>query len=136
VNVPFGLGPKNERSILPYILAFYRPTMPIDVGTSQQKEQRPPLVAFLWEQLQFVGVVEDVTVNVTLFDTDGRPKRATVDLGMEGRALSMVSKTDEMFKKAEYKAPKGDSFRKPSTPLLGDARLDVLAKLTTAVKDI
>lgn len=45
---------------------------------------RPPLVAFVWGSLKFIGFVNAVTSTYTMFDANGKPLRAKVDVEFIG----------------------------------------------------
>lgn len=49
------------------------------------ESHQPPPVAFVWGSLQFIGYVDRVTVNYTMFENSGKPLRAVVDLTLKGR---------------------------------------------------
>ena len=41
---------------------------------------RPPLVAFVWGSLKFIGLIKSITSTYTMFAKSGKPLRAKVDL--------------------------------------------------------
>jgi hypothetical protein len=45
---------------------------------------RPPLVAFVWGSLKFIGFVKSVTATYTMFAKSGKPLRAKVDVEFIG----------------------------------------------------
>lgn len=47
---------------------------------------RPPIVAFVWGSLKFVGLVNTVTSTYTMFEKSGKPLRAKVDVEFLGMA--------------------------------------------------
>jgi hypothetical protein len=52
-------------------------------GGSGKNTGRPPKITFQWGKVvTFVAVAESLTVNYTLFDTDGTPKRANAQLAL------------------------------------------------------
>lgn len=85
---------ESAESVLPAMEAFYGLTMPMQVSA---EVLRPPVVLFKWEEFRFLGVVRSVDVDVLLFDATGRPKRATVSLGLLGRAFAEAASPDEFF---------------------------------------
>ncbi len=69
-------------------------------------EARLPVLAFLWQDLRFTGILTSLEFEVTLFDALGAPRRAKATLRMEGRAfedlkaadvLGVVNATDTML---------------------------------------
>lgn len=44
------------------------------------KVHRPPLVAFVWGSLKFIGFIKSVTSTYTMFAKNGKPLRAKVDV--------------------------------------------------------
>jgi Contractile injection system tube protein/LysM domain len=44
----------------------------------QEKLHAPPIVAFVWDEQVFKGVIQNLNVNFTLFSPDGTPLRAQV----------------------------------------------------------
>lgn len=81
------VGSPNEDSVLPLVHDFYRFTLPISpkpVGS----DTRPPVIAFVWEAFEFMGFMTSFTSDFSLFDHNGRAKRATLNISMEGRAFS------------------------------------------------
>ncbi|MFH1466864.1 MAG: hypothetical protein ABIO70_20945 [Pseudomonadota bacterium] len=118
-----GVGGKdNTKSVLDGILAYYKLTMPLEISGSEGKAIRPPVVAFLWERFQFQGVVEDLDVEVQLFDASGRPRRATLNLTIKGKAMSGAASSDDFFS-VVYKPAKGKTAKPPS----GDKRVAIWA---------
>jgi len=47
------------------------------------REHAPPIVAFVWDESVFTGVVEKLDVNYVLFHSDGVPLRAQLDLTLK-----------------------------------------------------
>ena len=78
----YGAGEKDVRSEYTEKL---RKFMEIDPETihGESKKGRPPLVRFLWNALQFDGVVASVNERLTLFLPNGIPVRAVVDLTLK-----------------------------------------------------
>ena len=117
-------GATNDESVLTDILDFYKLTMPLRVTQGGDEVIRPPLVAFIWEQFQFQGVVQRLDVEMLLFDDTGRPRRAMVTVALLGRALSGASSSEDFFK-LEYSPPSASGGSMSS--VAGD-RLDILAE--------
>lgn len=51
-----------------------------DLLNIDEELHAPPVCLFSWGNLQFIGVLERAEQNFTLFDSDGIPVRATVDV--------------------------------------------------------
>ncbi|NLV16015.1 MAG: LysM peptidoglycan-binding domain-containing protein [Syntrophomonadaceae bacterium] len=45
---------------------------------------RPPVVAFVWGSLKFIGFINSVTTTYTMFSKDGKPLRAKMDVNFIG----------------------------------------------------
>jgi hypothetical protein len=121
----------NDETVLKDIVGLYKLTMPIEVKTGNSGGyMRPPLVTFIWEQFQFVGVMENIQFAVTLFDDDGRPRRATANVTMKGRAMFPSTDPEDFFSPA-YEPPAASSTTGDlSLGLFADPRLDILASLS------
>lgn len=81
------VGTPNADSVLPLIHDFYRFTLPIQPADTTRPE-RPPVVAFVWEEFEFMGFVTNFGCAFLLFDENGRAKRAELTIQMEGRSFS------------------------------------------------
>lgn len=57
----------------------------------------PPMVAFLWGNLNFAGVITSMTETFTMFSTFGKPIRAKVDLTIKAKVDGKVAKSAEPF---------------------------------------
>lgn len=57
----------------------------------------PPMVAFLWGNLNFAGVITNMTETFTMFSTFGKPIRAKVDLTIKAKMDGKVAKSAEPF---------------------------------------
>lgn len=82
---------ETTRSLLPEITQIYDWTMP------RSALGRPPCMLFMWNQLTFQGVVEDVKIRMELFDEQGNPKRARVDIDMTGISFAKGIPTKDFF---------------------------------------
>lgn len=54
-----------------------------DKTNSKSNKSRPPKVEFQWGGLAFIGVITNMTEKFTLFEKDGTPLRATVDVTLQ-----------------------------------------------------
>jgi hypothetical protein len=117
----------NDATVLEGIIDFYKLTMPLRITDGDDEVIRPPVVAFLWEQFQFQGVVQNMDVELLMFDETGRAKRATVALTLLGKAMSGASSAQEFFA-LDYTHPEVDASGSGSDPD-SDERLDILDEL-------
>lgn len=125
-NEPDTPDSTNDASVLEDVIKYYKLTMPLKIMDGEDEIVRPPVVAFLWEQFQFQGVVTSMDVELLLFDENGRATRATVDLSLMGKALSGASSAQEFFS-LDYDAPTVDAAS-GSAPG-GDPRLDIIGEM-------
>jgi len=63
-------------------------------------EHKPPLVKFQWGNLNFQGVVKQLTEQYTMFTANGKPIRAKVDIHIEE-----VDTTGNSGKKSPFESP-------------------------------
>ena len=57
------------------------------------EQHKPPLVVFSWGNLNFRGIISDLSVEYTMFSMEGKPIRATVQLTMaEGKDPALSAK--------------------------------------------
>ncbi len=57
------------------------------------KQHKPPLVIFSWGNLNFRGIISDLSIEYTMFSMEGKPIRATVQLTMaEGKDPELSTK--------------------------------------------
>jgi Contractile injection system tube protein len=78
----------QKASILDDMKALHALTIPREVTDSEPAGLiRPPVVLFLWESFKFTGLITSMSFQVKLFDALGAPRRASVDITLEGRAF-------------------------------------------------
>ena len=65
------------------IAILYAWTMIID--PDDEKKRRPYLLRFDWGKMSFTGGLAELEVEYNLFDSDGTPLRAKIDLKLKGR---------------------------------------------------
>ncbi len=99
------MGLVNEDSVEDDLETLYKMTTPVIVSEKGGDFVRPPLVTFAWKDFYFNGAIENLVVNIVLFDEKGRPKRAKVDITMKGR-LATAKATDVEKATAPEKAKK------------------------------
>lgn len=95
----FSSSETNEYSVLDHVKAIYRLSLPVlPSGFTDAYAARPPLVAFVWGDFEFMGMITSVGVQFLLFTPEGVPKRAKIDIEMSGRALSAdITSVDAFF---------------------------------------
>ena len=69
-------------------------TSAVNVSGSDHK---PPLVSFIWGNLDFKGVITSVTETFTMFDTFGKPIRAKMDITIKEAQEEGITKKTEPF---------------------------------------
>lgn len=104
-----GFVVKNETNVLRWIKQLYLYTEPrvwAEAGESVYAK-RPPIMKLEWGPIVFNGVIDDLQTEFLLFDQDGGPRRATVDITMRGlleddiKGLVEVMPLDELKKKQD-----------------------------------
>ncbi len=60
-------------------------------------DHKPPLVAFVWGNLNFKGVITSVTETFTMFDPFGKPIRGKMDLTIKEAQEEGLTKKSEPF---------------------------------------
>lgn len=102
----------NDESVLESVQEIYRLTMPIiPAAAADEKEARPPVVAFVWEQFEFMGFINSFECEFLLFDHNGKAKRATINLTFEGRAFSGGTTLEAFVTGAPPTWNTGDAFQ-------------------------
>ncbi len=98
INFAGGKQPRLKMSL--YFNSHHIKTSAIDIvqekDVSEQVEKlaklrqivgnahRPPIVAFVWGSLKFIGFVNSITATYTMFAKNGKPLRAKVDVEFLG----------------------------------------------------
>lgn len=75
------------------------------VNPKEVENNRPYFVQFIWKDFIFSGAIAKLDVKYTLFDSDGAPLRAKVDLSLKGR-LGNASVKDLLAKQQSKKTTK------------------------------
>jgi LysM repeat protein len=84
----------------------------------------PPVVKFVWEHFQFVGVIESLNVTFTLFSDSGFPVRAKLNLTV--KEYTTVEKQKSLAQKKSpdlertYVVRKGDTLSEIASQSYGD----------------
>lgn len=116
---------KYKGSVMPAIedlVAMTYPLVPYKVSKKDKsKVFRPPIVQFVWgDEFTFVGALDDVTFELTLFDLDGRPVRADVDASLKGRyyapGMYKMGAVEEIFEPLTAKSPAKLDLAESSNP--------------------
>jgi hypothetical protein len=69
------------------------------------KVHRPPIVAFVWGSLKFIGLVNSVTSTFTMFAKSGKPLRAKVDVEFLGLS------NDDGSRRSPFESPDRTKIR-------------------------
>lgn len=108
------LGPSSDRNILEAgtgltdpsdvadnLAAWLKMTEVLDVtgaGGTADAYRRPPTVVMKWgSSFVFSGVVTNLGIEITVFDSDGNPRRAEVNVSMKGRAMAELEADEIIF---------------------------------------
>lgn len=120
------MGWTNDESVMEEVGKLYALTLPITaVDGNGGGLQRPPVVIFTWGDLVFRGVVKSLSIDFSVFDDDGLPRRATVSVSMDGRLILDGENTDLFDPTYE---PKNTASRGRSLAVTSDSRLSALSK--------
>lgn len=60
-------------------------------------EHRPPLVSFVWGNLDFEGFLTSVSETYTMFDSSGKPIRGKLDISIKEAGEMVLSRKKEPF---------------------------------------
>ena len=85
---------KDSSSVKPVTDTMKKITSAVQVSGSDHK---PPLVAFVWGNLNFKGVITSVTETFTMFDPFGKPIRGKLDLTIKEAQEEGLTKKTEPF---------------------------------------
>ena len=92
----------QKTSILKDMKALHALSIPREVPDSTPAGLvRPPVLLFLWEEFKFTGIIQSLSMDVKLFDALGAPRRASVDITMEGRAFYATNDPDAFLDASE-----------------------------------
>lgn len=75
-------------SVQDAVTTLYAWTMVVDV--KDIKNNRPYFVRFKWQDFYFSGAIAKLDIKYTLFDSDGTPLRAKVDITLKGRKANVT----------------------------------------------
>lgn len=84
--------PKNTNSVTGMLKALQDLTLATvdDTAKGTTKTKRPPIVKFTWGDFVFDGIIQQFVADISLFDEKGNPKRALVEISMDGVAFANV----------------------------------------------
>jgi hypothetical protein len=92
VNAPGAGGARDVRELTQKVAYFMLPKPPSGRGGGQQQPSPPPGVRFSWGTFHFDGLMDSLEETIELFSPDGKPLRASLNLGLSGQ-LEIVSTT-------------------------------------------
>lgn len=87
-------GTEAGESVLEDVQALYAMTLP---EIKEAEFHRPASVVFTWKQMKFVGVIDSIKFDFIMFDENGHPVRANVDLTLMGRAFPSSTSAKDFF---------------------------------------
>ena len=79
------MPPSLTPSVSDCVKILHSWTMLIDPNDKTGLLRRPYLICFEWADMAFSGGISDLSVDFTLFDSDGTPMRAKVEVSITGR---------------------------------------------------
>ena len=124
------LGMLNMDNVLKQIKTLHQMTIPH--WYKKDVAKRPPFCAFLWGNFQFFGGIESITSKCVLFDVNGLPKRAEVNLSMIGQAMHAPSSPEELTGMEDgysYKTLSSGRFTSKKMSISMDPRVAMLGSL-------
>jgi hypothetical protein len=92
VNAPGAGGARDVRELTQKVAYFMLPKSPSGGGGGQRQPSPPPGVRFAWGTFKFDGLMDSLEETLDLFSPDGKPLRASLNLGLSGQ-LEIVSTT-------------------------------------------
>ncbi len=93
----------TEKDALALVGALHNLTMPVNFGSADKPEIRPPAVSFVWGKFEFQGFITSLSNEVLLFDEAGGARRVKSTLKLQGHALGRAESIDDLMD-AKYKA--------------------------------
>ena len=78
-------APKTEKNtITAPLMALYALTLGFEHEAGKKSSVHPPLLRIEWGDMKFVGSISSMKADIILFNKEGNPLRATVDLEILG----------------------------------------------------
>jgi hypothetical protein len=90
VNAPGAGGARDVRQLTQQVAYFMLPKPPPGRGGGKRQPNPPPGVRFAWGTFEFDGLMDSLEETLDLFSPDGKPLRASLNLGFSGQ-LEIVS---------------------------------------------
>lgn len=85
VNAPGSAGEQDVRALTGQVTRFMMPASPAGGSGSTADRPSPPGVRFTWGTFTFDGLMDSLDETLDFFSPDGRPLRATLNVGMSGQ---------------------------------------------------
>ena len=92
VNSPGAGGERDVRALTSKVARFMLPASPSGSSATTADRPSPPGVRFAWGTFTFDGLMDSLDETLDYFSPDGRPLRATLNIGMSGQ-LEIVPPT-------------------------------------------
>jgi hypothetical protein len=85
VNAPGAGGARDVRTLTSKVAKFMLPASPAGGAGGTADRPSPPGVRFSWGTFSFDGLMDSLDETLDYFSPDGRPLRATLNVGMSGQ---------------------------------------------------
>jgi hypothetical protein len=85
VNAPGAVGARDVRTLTSKVAKFMLPASPSGGTGGKADRPSPPGVRFSWGTFSFDGLMDSLDETLDFFSPDGRPLRATLNVGMSGQ---------------------------------------------------
>jgi hypothetical protein len=85
VNAPGAGGSRDVRTLTSKVAKFMLPASPSGGSGGKADRPSPPGVRFSWGTFSFDGLMDSLDETLDFFSPDGRPLRATLNVGMSGQ---------------------------------------------------
>ena len=79
--------PGGAKTVHEIVNGLYGLTLMVNASDATNLNNRPHLIEFRWDKVAFAGGITDFSFKYTLFDSNGAPIRAEVNMTMKGRYL-------------------------------------------------
>jgi hypothetical protein len=101
----FGEPDTNDKTISAQIKQLYALTMAHTHTDGDQSSFHTDSIGVSWGDFAFFGFITSLKVDIILFDSDGNPRRATVDVEMKGRYwVGSAKEYTDLMTRAETKS--------------------------------
>ena len=85
VNSPGAGGERDVRALTSKVARFMLPASPSGASAAAADRPSPPGVRFTWGTFTFDGLMDSLDETLDFFSPDGRPLRATLNIGLSGQ---------------------------------------------------